>query len=288
MTIKCFAVVVVYKPDYGVLKELLNSIYHQVECVIIANNSDRPFEQDRYDYPSNLRILEFGGNVGIGAASNKAVMLAHGLGCSHIVLSDQDSLFPEGYVKAMLSVFKDSTWAVAPLFRDHVSGKNSAFYAGKSVFGRRCISSGRVELNHAIASGLLVCVEKYIKLNGFSEDLFIDWVDFEMCWRARRMGFVLTGNADICISHCLGDSSVNFLGFELKSRSPVRHYYIVRNGVYLFFNARCLCRYDRLRLLFKTLSYFLIYPVFLSPRFTNFKMVCIGVAHGIKGRLGKF
>jgi len=41
-----------------------------------------------------------------------------------------------------------------------------------------------------------------------NEDLFIDWVDFEWCWRARKKGYKIIGNANVVITHQLGDAAV--------------------------------------------------------------------------------
>jgi len=37
------------------------------------------------------------------------------------------------------------------------------------------------------------------------EDLFLDWADLEWCWRVNFKGYKIIGNADMIITHRIGD-----------------------------------------------------------------------------------
>ena len=113
------------------------------------------------------------------------------------------------------------------------------------------------------------------------EPLFIDWVDLEWCWRARKLGYQIIGNADVEIRHQLGDGSIN-VGFrKISVRTPIRHYYITRNAVYLALHSDSLDLNHRVVLFFKSFRYVFGFPLFIKPRLQNLKAVTVGFMHGV-------
>ena len=119
-----------------------------------------------------------------------------------------------------------------------------------------------------------------------NEDLFIDWVDFEWSWRALKEGVELVVCCDVLISHQLGDESGVILGKSLSSRAPIRHYYIVRNCLYLALKSKFIGFLDRVGLLFSALKYIIGYPLLFSPRLENLLFVCKGVFDALRGNMG--
>ena len=66
------------------------------------------------------------------------------------------------------------------------------------------------------------------------EPLFIDYVDHEICLRARKRGFRNLKVFDAILDHRFGDSDpVRVLGrpVYLANYSPMRHFYAARNRV---------------------------------------------------------
>ncbi|MBC7320572.1 hypothetical protein H5T89_07980 [bacterium] len=119
------------------------------------------------------------------------------------------------------------------------------------------------------------------------EDLFIDWVDMEWCWRARKKGYKLIGNADVTVYHQHGESSVRFLGKDITIRKPWRYYYTIRNGIYLSLHSDLLNPYLRTLLFIKTVRNSFMYPLLTKPRLKSLKYSILGLYHGLIGRLGK-
>jgi rhamnosyltransferase len=124
-------------------------------------------------------------------------------------------------------------------------------------------------------------------VGGFEEKLFIDYVDTEWCLRARQKGYYLQGVASAHMEHNLGDSYLKVFSKNIPMHSPLRHYYLMRNGIWLMrqpwvgWHWRFL---DCIRL-FKI---FIAFSLFAGEKQQRVKMMLLGVIDAIRGRMGKF
>ena len=87
-----------------------------------------------------------------------------------------------------------------------------------------------------ITSGMLVNVNLAIECGGMNEDLFIDCVDYEFCYRCNEMGYRLLLYTKNIMHHCVGESrEYDVLGFKFVSENEkfFRLYYIFRNSLYV-------------------------------------------------------
>jgi len=282
------SVYVTYNPNIPLLERAIESLIEQVDYAIVVDNSP----QSTLELRSDKVIIEpLGENIGIAAAQNIGIRKAIEFGAEYIVLSDQDTVYPADYVASMLPVFEqfpDACVAV-PKFVDAMKKGADGFIAIKPVFFQQFFpGSGKHEIFQAIASGKVLKVSSLNKIGLMNEELFIDWVDLEWCWRARANGFQIIGNADVVIQHQLGDMSKD-LGFrEVNLRSATRHYYITRNAFYLSLYCKDLDVAHRINLFFKSFRYIVGYPVLSKPHSKHLKAVLIGFWHGITKKLGKY
>ncbi len=117
--------------------------------------------------------------------------------------------------------------------------------------------------------------------------LFIDWVGFEWCRRSRAAGFRDLGASEVKVIHSLGNGIIFFGNKHINIRPPSRHYYIIRNCIYLAINSNSLNLLIRCRLLLKLLTLFLGYSLLLSPRLDNLGAVYKGIKDGLNGNLSR-
>jgi rhamnosyltransferase len=280
-------VFVAFNPDAALLEKAIESLLNQVNFVIIVDNSPvsyLKFENEKV----SIKIL--GENVGIAAAQNIGIAKSIELGAQYIVLSDQDSIYPENYIVSMLPVFDDfpSACAVVPKFVDTNKKGQDGFISINSFFFRRFFPiAGRHQVLQAIASGKILKASTLGAIGLMNEELFIDWVDIEWCWRARSSGFQIIGNADVVIHHQLGDCAKNLVFREVNLRSPIRHYYITRNAFYLALHCECLDVGHRINLFIKSFRYIFAYPILSKPRLLHLNAVLKGFLHGTTGKLGR-
>jgi rhamnosyltransferase len=94
------------------------------------------------------------------------------------------------------------------------------------------------ECDAVITSGSLLSIERIGTLGIVDENLFIDAVDHDICWRIRAAGLRVMVVRDAVMSHQLGQFKEIWDGFkkhtiQLSSYSYLRLYYICRNHTHV-------------------------------------------------------
>ncbi|MEH6607259.1 MAG: glycosyltransferase [Pseudomonadales bacterium] len=210
------AIVVVFNPE-GNFESCLASYCNSVDRVIVVDNSPL-CNADRVSKVVNCTYLSLGGNQGIAKALNVGCEVACQLGGSAVLLMDQDSKFLPGGADALLGVYRDmscepSLAIVAPFRLDQVETKEGY-------------------KDRVITSGTVMKLGVYKEEGCFQENLFIDEVDFEYCYRLRRRGYKIFQTHLSVLQHRVGEPiSVRIKGRTVKSMGHgyTRKYYIYRN-----------------------------------------------------------
>ena len=287
-----FCVIVAYRPRERVLRAVLDSISGQAAHVIVVDNTERGTPPPDV---APARYLPLGQNMGIGAAQNKGIALALSEGADYIWLSDQDTIYPPGFLSRMLAAAATCNArgirfaALAPAFFDTLAGQVRPFIRHAPFIRAFPPPPGPTPVADAIASGTLIPAEALRSVGLMREDLFIDWVDIEWCWRARNLhGLQVVGIGDVVIQHALGDGLVAFRGRKITMRSPLRHYYIIRNAIYLAIYSNSTTLPIRLQIAFRALVWTAGYPI-IAPagKWDHFRACCRGLLDGLTRRMGQ-
>lgn len=207
-------------------------------CGAVVDNSDAPCVQT--DAIGRMTYICNGKNLGIASAQNIGIrtLLAQHLGLRHIVFLDQDSRLGPDYVAQISEAFDAISRELPRLallgptaFRqDDGSEYKSVIHHDPSaatslpfILRREVISSGSCISTAALAD---------IGLN--DEPLFIDYVDFEWCWRARSKGYVCGITPAVRIAHKVGQRELTFPGgYRVIISAPFRYFYQYRNYLWL-------------------------------------------------------
>ena len=283
-------VLVTYNPDISLLELVIKSISSQVRNIILVDNSPILSADLQHQVKNNVKLIPLHENKGIALAQNIGIRECLKLDADYILLSDQDTVYPDLFVTNMFKGVNVDFAAISPLFNDVHQSNSSQGFVKKNRWGFKKFypTDGIHTVFQTIASGCILNVQYLEKIGLMNEDLFIDWVDIEWCWRATNMGYKVLGNANVIISHQLGDSAVN-IGFrEINIRSPFRHYFITRNAFYLSLRCNDLDFIHRVVLFMKSFRYLFGFPIFSKPHFVHFKYTLRGFYHGIKGDVGKY
>ena len=293
------AVFVTYMPDLEVLEKSLHSIFSQVRFIYVYDNSDKNiYSSDLSEIVSkfeNVSLFSLGGNLGIAKAQNIGLLKSVEASANFTLLSDQDTIYPPDYIEKMFVNWDSlpSQWTVAgiaPSFRDANSGGDDegfSFLRGINFVRFRSVSACE-DVPQVIASGLIIYNKALHDVGYMDENLFIDWVDFEWCWRARSKGYKLVGCNNVNIDHSLGDSSTQINGRKISLHSPKRNYYIVRNGISIALTKKYLPSLMRFNIFLKSIRYIVVFSVFGCRHADNFFCCLRGLFHGLVGRLGPF
>lgn len=285
-------VLVSYEPEAQTLNATFASLLPQLDHLFLVDNGSSIDPADLLDLKGEetLTIIRFDENLGIAAAQNVGIAAAREMGADFVVLSDQDTVYPQGAISRLIGVFErwPKAAAVVPLFNDVNKSSSDGFILENSyLFSPTPVAGGEHRLLQAIASGKVIRLSTLGDIGTMDEDLFIDWVDLEWCWRARHKGYQVIGSGDVEVNHSLGDTSRNIVYREVNLRSPLRHYYITRNAFSLALRTPYLSIVMRCVLFLRSLRYPLAFPILSPPRWRNFCAVTAGIADALLGRLGK-
>jgi rhamnosyltransferase len=289
---RVFCVVVAYRPREAVLRAALDSIAAHATQVIVVDNTEGPA---RALEVAPARYLPLGRNMGIAAAQNRGIALALAEGADYVWLSDQDTVYPPDFLPRMLAAAASCGErgihfaALAPAFFDTLAGKVRPFIRHAPFIQAFAPAPGLNVVADAIASGTLIPAQALRTVGPMQEDLFIDWVDTEWCWRARRLhGLEVIAVGDVVIRHALGDGLVAFAGRRITIRSPLRHYYIVRNALYLALHSTAATLPVRLQIGWRALLWTVAYPVIAPERkWDHLGACCRGLLDGLTRRMGQ-
>lgn len=295
-TPRVIAVIVTYRPSSASLRRLLDILSGQVAGIVIADNGSEGVVDAAMEHfdPSFAVRVDLGSNLGIAAAINRGADVAFERGATHLLLSDQDSAPAANMVAVLLDALNalDSggirVATVGPRYVD--SGYAAPFLKTvglRLVPAETAVPNAPVEVDFVITSGSLVSAESWRVIGPMVDDLFIDYVDIEWGLRARARAYLSFGIPGTEMGHSLGDRRMNFLGQLVPIHSPLRHYYQIRNPLWLYRQPWIPLNWklvDGFRLLLR----FAFNSVFVSPRIENIRYMFRGLLDGLAGRLGRF
>lgn len=238
------AVIVTYNPIIARMYECIDSLVKQVDRVIIVDNGSDKAEELEQLKSDSTEIIFLNENKGIAFAQNRGVEAAlQKYDAQYLFFSDQDTVFPSDTIEKLLTCFNLHSSAhdknigcVSPFFNDHRTGYVHPSVSLNLFTSTKTISQSDSEdlfPSHVIASGMLISRDAWETVGPFREDLFIDWVDTEWCWRAHSKGYKTVQTPSVMISHELGYGQKNFAGRSVTIHNSFRNYYKIRNALYL-------------------------------------------------------
>jgi rhamnosyltransferase len=215
----------------------MRSIAKQVFYVIIIDNGNTNFLFQNID---NLIIINLGRNYGMAYAQNRGIELARRRNADFVLLSDQDTIYPENFISEMLNIYeyipnKERLGAITPVFYDENKKENSVIMITKFLAIVPDVHK-IYSVAHAISSGSLIPISSLAVIGSMREEMFIDYVDYEWCWRALKHSYEIISIPSISLRHKLGDRVKKIGNRKIAIRNRARYYYIIRNGIYIIFH----------------------------------------------------
>ena len=243
------AVVVLYNPTKDEIKNI-NTYLLNVGCAVVVDNSAQNNEQlveklvhdkDKVKYYTEQK------NLGLCKAINLGVTLLKEKGCKWALLFDADSKLGSDIV----SVYKKAINAY--------KGKSVALFAPVHMFERSKATPyrGYKNVDWSMTSGWLINIEIFERQNGFFEELFVDGLDMDYCFKSHKNGYLVVECGEAIINHHPAETR-KFLGFKYGIALPYRYYMQARQliwcwrrykkpkilGIYLYKWAKVLLLFD--------------------------------------------
>ncbi|WP_158798512.1 glycosyltransferase family 2 protein [Pedobacter sp. L105] len=299
MTNAVSSITVTYNPDLDLLSRQIGSLAHQVSHLIIIDNASANIDAiellviNFVNQGFSIQLKKLDENKGLGFGQNRGIELAKESNSSHIIILDQDSIpSPEFITKMLLSekvlLSKElPVGAIGPVYFNEVSGEIYPITKYYGPFIERIKPKHEpVEATFLIASGCFIRMSVLEDVGLMNEDLFIDYVDVEWCFRAKSKGYLVYADPEIVMSHTIGDNRVSILGRTISVHSPIRRYYLYRNSIFMVKNKSIDFGYKLREVTFNILR-LSIFLILSKEKKKYFKYSMKGFSDGFKGVVGK-
>ena len=275
-------VVILYHPDMELLSANIQTYVSGLKQLYVYDNSENKtpgIEEALTKINPSIQYKFYNTNEGIAKRLNQAMDHAALNQYDYLLTMDQDSSFKVGDFEKYKTLIQSST------------------YNNVAQFGVNCqpdFTQPKEQSEEAltlITSGSILNLSLTKNIGPFNEALFIDFVDAEFSYRVIQNGYLNLMFSNIVLNHSLGTlvegrSLGNFKKSMRIIHTPIRVYYIVRNGLYLYFKAKGLTptmKKDVIRCI-KIIKNDLIY----NPQlFSVYKNVFTGIYAFIINRMGK-
>lgn len=291
------ATIITFNPDVAKLKMQIQRLLPQVKFVVLIDNDSVNFGEITFVLSdiknSSLIIIKNDYNIGLGAAQNKGIKHAFILDVSYILLLDDDSLIEDDFVSNLLKVQKElemngeKIGAVGPVYFNNETGEQYPVTKYKGPFiERKTPKNSPCEASFLISSGSLISTEILKEVGLMNEELFIDYIDVEWSFRARRKGYKSFVTPTAKMNHVIGEKRLSIFGRKVSYHSSLRKYYLFRNSIYMIKCPYISIGYKIREIVFNALR-FVVYLCYSKNKKTFIKYSIRGLYDGLKGKMGE-
>jgi len=276
--------IVTFNPGAG-LRSLCEELLAQ-ECTVLIHDNASTAGIDVLAACEALGAIVHRSADNTGVAGGLAGLLARVTGTHDwLATFDQDSGIEPGFIAALASSAPASDPGVAVVAPRVIETASGATVQGPPD-GLEPVAVVRV-----ITSGALCRVAALNEAGGVREDLFIDYVDYDLCLRLRRAGWEVVVVPAAVLYHSIGAQThhrlLGVVAVHASNHSPDRQYYKYRNYVLLARDRTLMADprsavLDGAALLWQPLKI----ALFERNRLAKLRAMAQGVAHGVQGRTG--
>lgn len=271
------ALIVSYNPDSDLVNSC-NALSDKVDKIIIVDNaSNKETIEIVRNIEANVKnseIIYNKENYGIAKALNIGFNKAIELGYRWVLTLDDDSIINDDMIPKMFEVYsrldRDDIAVIAPKYLE-------------KKYSQVSINEEDPEyefVDFIITSGNIVNVEKYKAVNGYDDNLFIDYVDYDFCFKLINKGYKILKVNNANMLHSLGESrfvSIGKFHFAITNHNSFRRYYMTRNRMILWkrykYDLKNWIRRDKLRFFNETVKIVL----FEKDKSEKFKAIIRGI-----------
>lgn len=224
-------IVVLFNPTDGDISNVtkLATHYHGV----IVDNSMKPIRHE--GTIGNMHYVCNGINRGIAYAQNIGIQILIKDGFKYLVFFDQDSRVNNDYPMKIAKTFIEieKAYCNLALLGPTVINKQSGQEYTSAIHKDNRKSSIFTQRRDVISSGCCISVEAMKNIGINDDSLFIDYVDFEWCWRAVAKGYVCGITSLLTIKHKVGQNELHIGKYQVIISKPFRYFYQYRNYLWL-------------------------------------------------------
>lgn len=222
--------IVLYNPDFSILKKNIESIHSQVSKLILIDNNSVNFhliKKEVSEKYNDIIFLRNDKNEGIAKALNQIMNYADSIHAEWVITLDQDSICPHDIIHKYSKYMNlPQVGILSPIIVD-----------GNYPYIENISSNDYDIIEKCITSASLNKIDVWKKVGGFDEKMFIDFVDFEYSYRVRKKGYEILRVNNTKLLHHLGNLEIREFFFKkiyIGHHNAIRKYYYVRNAIYCY------------------------------------------------------
>lgn len=267
-------IVVFYYPSENQIRRFVN--LSKSYPVFIIDNSDQTLSIEN---SNNLFYYPLKENKGVATAQNLGIEKAKARGFNSFIFFDQDSDVNDILIKNLLLEYTKikeldkNIGVLGPLIINKDSNKPYPFRFIEEF-------DSYVKTDLLISSGMVIEKETMEKVGGMMDQLFIDAVDHEWCWRAIKKGYNCYISKNILLEHKVGNNFKKFIGIPFIISNPQRYFYAFRNVFILSVLSHIPIK-NKVKLFVRRGIDFISIPIFSKYKIETIKNMLQGIKAGI-------
>lgn len=277
---KSCGIIVTYNPNIEQFSDYLYENIKQLDFIFIVDNSDDVSIKARLNSFKCLRRLEIislESNLGIAHAQNLGIRkFLEDTKYEFVLFLDQDSKLPCGAIDLYLKYYEKLKYR----YKVGCLGVGSINISTSN-------QKGILEVEQILSSGSFVSRDAINAVGLMDSELFIDFVDYDWCWRAVEKGYKIFSIKEMKLLHSEGERVIYFSRKKIVLPSPLRHYYQYRNFLFLLTKKYVPFRW-KIKMLVKMVIKVPFYLIFIKKRMTRIKYILEGIADFLQNRKGKY
>ncbi|MDE7257110.1 MAG: glycosyltransferase [Clostridia bacterium] len=177
----------------------------------------------------NVQVIRYEKNTGVAQPLYDGIECALSNNFKYVYTLDQDSVTAENTIDKLYEIISGNP-QIAIAAVDHVP-------MAKDTDIKQTFGGGVRFVDKVITSGALSDAKIIKEIGNYIPEMFIDWVDTEMCYRVESQGYKIALTDEVLLVHNMGDPvQRKFLWTTCTTMnySPFRLYHIWRNASYCF------------------------------------------------------
>lgn len=220
--------IVSYEPPKSLVALCASLIAQDCRVRLVDNGSTTGADVLAACERAGALVVRLGRNTGVSGAL--AALLDAAAGDEWLLTLDQDSRLPGDFVRLMTgsaTAADPRVAVVGPVVRDELSG---------DLLQGDPTPTTAYDVLGVITSGSLCRTSALREVGGIRADLFIDFVDWDLCLRLRAAGWRVVIEPAAVLLHSLGATRthrVAWVGVHASHHSADRQYYKYRNFLLL-------------------------------------------------------
>lgn len=233
------AIIITYFPQMEFLLKNIKTLLCTANVVVVDNTPGKDFTSHFKEFSLennvsfNYIALKY--NSGIAQAQNIGLIEAIKGGADYFLMLDQDSSVTEDFVSNLISEYFRATKSFTPIAAigpTIINQRNETKYL-REINKSKKKSLGIHDVDVLISSGTLIPAWVLSEIGMNNSSWFIDLVDFEWCFRAKKLGYHILMTSNVTLKHQVGlkDKKL-WRGKYTSICSPFRLYYVFRNCIF--------------------------------------------------------